>query len=1191
MDKILLPLEIYNEHLKKINDVAFTYREVDVMSSLLNMEGNYLPAFLSIQPRGIEAHTRNIRQKAGGLPDQKSIISFIKKSEKFSLIKNEYFFNLKIRIFFEKKLENLSKSLSTNMCTCLFICEENFPDNDYLILSLKEHLKLAGIKLKKEINGEKDKSFSGLGKKSKRQNKEFIIYAVPYDATDISQQSEQIIKNSNAIVLFFGNAEKIKSTHQLEYENYIELYNQENYYLSFFKILEKFSPTADLNNLISDFKIYSKEVLETSENLKVESHLNIKWLKTEKFKKILEKRFSSLLIRLKKQKIRLLMGIGMLYFCLLGSLFWIFSTINPLQNTNFETIQSDLLIPVHTTFLDRPKLLVDIESKLLGKEGIRTVSFIGCGGAGKTTLARQYARQQNVPLIWEVNAETKESLMASLEALAYAASKTQEEKRELREIQEVKNPSEREGQLLIFLKRRLKAQSNWLLIYDNVELLTDIQPYFPHDPKNWGNGRVIITTQNTNIKRNSYVENMKVVNIGELNEAEKISLFNKILTLDEDPVSPLLQDSLQKKNFLKEIPPFPLDISTAAYFLKDMQIPYDQYLNHINAQTEDFDETQQSILKDVGKYKKTRYAIISLSLKQIMNINKEFKDVLVLISLLDSQNIPKDLLYSYKGKYTVESFVQELKKRSLILENNSDIPTFSIHRSVQKIFLSYLIKNYKLQKGSLLIQSIINEFEQYCSSVIEKEDVPRSKLLENHCLQLLNHKNLLTNDMKGTIKAILGRIYFYSDKHVHAEKFLEESLIDLKDYYGDNHIQLARPLVYLGSIYRTSGKREKAKDFLEKSISIYNKYTPKDYLGFSWALAQLGNAHKEFGEYKKARDLLKKSIEMQRLPGNTDNVKLAWIFTYLADVFRILGEYEEGKYYSEESLRIFRKIYGDDHVRTAWALSYLGYIHGILGNYKKALSLIEESLNILSKHFSTDHISFISGYADIGMIYSYLGYYEKSKSFFEKVLKIMSKYYGEDEFRKAYPLVFLANSYISLGNYSLAKSILEKNLTIHKQYFGDTHLKVSWVSSYLGNAYKKLGEHEKAKDALKKSLFTYERHYGESHIETARILRDLGEVYLLEGNILTAEKLINEAYLIFQKSKHIDIYTILEILAELSLKHSALFANEQNIQQAQASKVQALNYLNQALEVVRAHFSEDSPHTQRIQTKIKTISE
>ena len=73
-------------------------------------------------------------------------------------------------------------------------------------------------------------------------------------------------------------------------------------------------------------------------------------------------------------------------------------------------IRSDMVIPAEFGFLQRSDEIAKIDSILKKQNNIQSIALVGPGGAGKTVLARQYAHQQQSPVIWEINAETPESL-------------------------------------------------------------------------------------------------------------------------------------------------------------------------------------------------------------------------------------------------------------------------------------------------------------------------------------------------------------------------------------------------------------------------------------------------------------------------------------------------------------------------------------------------------------------------------------------------------------------------------------------------------------------------------------------------------------------------------------------------------------------------------------------------------------
>lgn len=315
--------------------------------------------------------------------------------------------------------------------------------------------------------------------------------------------------------------------------------------------------------------------------------------------------------------------------------------VNRANNLHKSPIHSDLLVPLEATLLQRPYLMEQLKEKLKGEQGIQIVTLVGIGGAGKTTLARNYAQQQKASFIWEINAETLLSLIQSFEKMADAFCQTEEDHKFLNSVKAIQNTIKREEQILTFVKDKLKEQSNWFLIYDNVEKISDIQKYVPFDAYTWGNGKVIITTRDSHIRQHRYVHH--TISIEELNPQEKLELFMKIMSYEQEKGFTTAQRE-EAKQFLEKVGSFPLDVLVAAHYLKETKARYDQYLEHLSHYTLKFDTLQQSLLKDANIYSDTRYKIISSSIDRLLRIDKDFEELMLLISLIDSQNIPRELL-------------------------------------------------------------------------------------------------------------------------------------------------------------------------------------------------------------------------------------------------------------------------------------------------------------------------------------------------------------------------------------------------------------------------------------------------------------------------------------------------------------------------------------------------------------------
>lgn len=662
-------------------------------------------------------------------------------------------------------------------------------------------------------------------------------------------------------------------------------------------------------------------------------------------------------------------------------------------------IRSDLAIPTESSLLDRPKLLTQIDDALKNQRGIQSVALVGPGGAGKTTLARQYAHQLGAPVIWEVNAETQESLKLSFENLAQALSKTSEDKKILRELQDTQDLADRGKKIIQFIKERLRSHSNWILIYDNVEKYSDIQEVFPQDYAMWGKGKVLITTRDSNIQNNKHVNT--IVEVKELEPEQKFNFFIKIMNQDNNKSDNSVQTK-EVRAFLEYIPPYPLDVSVAAYYLKSTQIPYAAYLENITKYNKDFESTQESLLQEAGDYTKTRYGIISLSLEHMINTNKDFCDLLLFMSLLDSQNIPRDLLDQYKGKTLVDNFIYNLKKYSLI---TNEFPptlalssTFSLHRSTQAIALAYLVKLLNLEKNKHIMEPLETAFINYIAEVIDKEDFPKMNLFIRHSEMFLSHAKLSTDFVIASISSELGRIHRYLGNYEKAKQLLEQNIINYKKNSYENHPRLARALGCLGNVYRELGNYEKAKQCLEEAFIIYNKNSYGNHPWFARILVGLGVVYSEQGNYEKAIQLYEEALIIYRKNSYENHPGFARTLAWLGIAYRELGNYEKAKQLLEQGIIIYKKTSYESPPWFARVLAWLGSVYRELGEYKKAKYLLERSIQIYKSAYGKDHVNIAPIIMNLGLVYRLENDMETAEALINKALRVLQRNGHPDEF-------------------------------------------------------------------------------------------------------------------------------------------------------------------------------------------------
>jgi tetratricopeptide (TPR) repeat protein len=1096
-----------------------------------------MAAFLSLSPKTIDNYIYNIMIKLE-CHSRENIIDFIEKSGKFPIIK-QYYANLLIDVSFKNILKEVPCLVEGKFPVCVIIpfCEK--AQQEFIHERLIKHLKITSLKVLLKSLKQYEVSLKNTG--SQPTHVLFIV-STKYLASFLKQEEAEgintkgdkagreeikiptiikIIQNtrqsfflSSFTFLLLDRERTQKIPKAIAEVDYIEFQEHTNYYIALFSLLKRIFPDLKLDKIMATFARECFLIYGSSDTVDFQAWPKIqKILRKETVYKFAQNIGLSFFKNKKKRKR------PVLFLCLYIACIVIIISIVLVVGYNYDgvhknmtSVRSDLIMPSDPTLLTRPELLTQIKESLKGTQPIKTVALVGIAGSGKTTIARQYARMQEVPVVWEINAETKEALMGSFETLAQALAKTEEDQRVLRGIQEIKNAEQREKKIYQFVKDFLKSHRDWILIYDNVENFADLQDQFPQDNDAWGQGRVIVTT------RDSTIQNMRtifqVIPIKELDQREKLTLFMKIINHGMD-LSWTPTQNEEADTFLRSIPPFPLDISIAAYYIKSTNISYERYLKRLEEHHKDFIEMQENVLKGTSDYSRARYSIISLSLDHLLEMHQDFPYLLLFMSLLDSQNIPRDLLETHINGVSLDNFIFNLKKYSLI--TSYLLPPypwgilFSIHRSTQEISLAYLTERLDLKPNSQLIQRITQNLETYVKQLIEKEDLLRLQLLTNHCETFLSHHILLTEEEEGSLSVELGGMYLSLGKYAQAKQILKDTLLKLNSNNNDDdntntHYQnkdlakKAQVLAYLGNIYGDLGEYEKAKDFLEESLFIYKKDLPTDYGGTAWALTYLGNVYRDLGDPEKAKDLLEKSLHIYQTYLPENNAGNARASAYLGIVYTILGNYEKSKTLLEHSLHIYTAHLSKNHVGVSWVSAHLGNAYGELGDYEKARQLLEQSILLYKEHFSEDHIKVGWALSYLGDVYRVTGEYEKAKQALEKSMAIYKKHLPENHIVIAGILVYLSDIHKDLGEYEKAQQLLEQSITIYEKHFPANHPETAWALAHLGDIYRIMGNFEKAEYLLEKSLMIYRQHFSEDHNEIIWTLERLQFTHKKDSN-------------------------------------------------------------------------------------------
>lgn len=516
--------------------------------------------------------------------------------------------------------------------------------------------------------------------------------------------------------------------------------------------------------------------------------------------------------------------------------------------------------------LNRKGITKKIDDFIHHSEKISILALVGYGGAGKTTLARRCLREFDYGFTYEINAENLVSIRESFTNLAHILAKTADDRDELKYILSIENDNEKFKYTLKFIQSRLKQFKNWLLLFDNLEDLILLKDCCPDSLEKWGKGNVVITTRNFDIQEIRYLENICCILVGELKEEEKLALFKNIIRNNK-----IKDDDIKK--FLKRIPSFPLDVVSAAYYIKNVGVSLNNYLNLMDEMSDEFDNLNKKLMYQYNNYDKTRYGIVTSTFKNIISKNQNSRYILLFICFMDSRGISVDLLKRLFKSSSVDALMYELKSNNFIVQENNKI---FIHRSIQQIGLSYMLSHMSLKEQEHFVTLITKAMTPYSAIKDIYED--KSKIIP-HLVSCI--KNMDKIDTKASRKAkfellvTVGTVYMYNTSSAYkALDFFDESLEKDKKYHYISAEQRAKLLLTSAEIAIKANYNDKATSYLDESSDLLKRNVKNtEYVVNANNL--LGILEMRNGNFEEAKMFFRRGVQL--LP-RIDDVAARYLF-------------------------------------------------------------------------------------------------------------------------------------------------------------------------------------------------------------------------------------------------------------------------------------------------------------------------
>lgn len=550
-----------------------------------------------------------------------------------------------------------------------------------------------------------------------------------------------------------------------------------------------------------------------------------------------------------------------------------------------------------------------------------------------------------------------------------------------------------------------QSDKQWLIVFDNVEDIRDLETYLPTETKS--RGSVVLTTQRPRSRQ--ITKEFYNIELQSFNEELGAKLLFKYL--ERDPADETETNLARETSTI--VRGLPLAIATIGGYINESESSVEEFLQIMKRSPNAWEDTQDTQTKH---YEKTLGTVFDIALKELPPGARNLIDIL---AFLNPDSIPEGILIAphdneevnfLSKKVDLLEMTRILRRRQLVRrETSGEEPFLSIHRSLQWSIIVDLSRIHDhrwkvyhqafvlLRRGMPMSSPIQvpepekwTQFERYTPQILN---------LRTHCLWPEPPVDLpvdfahILSDM-GTYMWHAGLVPDGSKALETAEHILDERGVDEIDpLRGDILGNLGILSGFAGVSQRKEGM-ERRLEALKIRKEVYDdipekKITQDDRTRLHIAESDVALGHLQEEDFEKAEEIMERCLAQYKTWDTEDNIPYEYAkYYYTMSVVRASqGSIRESLDFSRRGVGPVTKSAGGEHsVTQLWKISLTNLLFHS-GDIAESLRVNEEVLSVRRRTCGEFNAFSLESYSTCGALLLREGKAERAAEYLESCLQ------------------------------------------------------------------------------------------------------------------------------------------------------------------------------------------------------------